>query len=779
MKTLVLPFNEGWLFAKEGEKLAAIGLPHDAMLREKREASCPSKKDGAFFPGGKYHYEKSFQAPEDYREKSVRVRFEGIYRNTTVFLNGQRLLFHPSGWSEFEVELAPFLTPGENHLALEVDNSLVPSARWYTGSGVYRDVSLVISDKRRIEDVFVRTLSVDPPTIEVSAKVHGEAIVEIYDGEKRIAASSLGSTVLPGARLWSQEKPALYRLLIRDETDEISFAFGIRQEEWSPEKGLLINGERVLLRGACLHSDNGLLGAREHPDAAERKIKILKQQGFNAIRCAHNPCSRALLCACDRLGMLVLDEAFDGWYIPKDYHDYSRDFAENWRDDLRAMVLKDRNHPSVIMYSIGNEVSETAESRGVALAAEMRALVRSLDSSRPVTCAVNLLLDVFAKRGFGVYKDRKKYERKAVVPSGFKDQKSGSSFFNAMANRLGWFLLRIARTRMAGRIGDSIAPSLDVLGLNYGGSRYDIDVKKYPARMMLGTETMLPYAAENWERVERHPQIFGDFVWAGFDYLGEACFGDWTYHSYPGLPLFAGQGMIDATGLPEAEMAYLQLVWGLRKEPYLAVSPLNHSGETPSQNAWRFTDGIASWSWRGYVGKKAFVDVFADGDSAELRINGRKVGRKKLKAKKARFGVRYENGEVEALIYDREKRQIGRASLHTGGAEAQLEAICEPSEASLSKKSLFYVDFSFVDSQGSLKPDHEEKLTLEVKGDSAHLLGFGSARCKTEEGFLSLSHHAYRGRAQAIFEAVKAGKTTVHAASESGFEKDIVLEVKP
>ena len=298
-----------------------------------------------------------------------------------------------------------------------------------------------------------------------------------------------------------------------------------------------------MLRGGCIHHDNGVLGACSFADAEERRVRILKNQGFNALRMAHNPASRSLLDACDRIGMYVMDEAFDGWYIPKEYHDYSRDFLSDYKSVLAAMVENDYNHPSVIMYSLGNEVTETAAKRGIELCAEMRDTVHSLDGTRPVTCGINVLLDVYARLGIGVYSDKKKYKREPLPEGkGYKEKKSGSAFFNYWAEKLGKLFFVLSDTRLAEKAVRDISPALDIVGLNYASSRYDKDAEKYPDRLMIGTETMsadLPY---NWNRVLRHKQLIGDFVWSAWDYIGETCMG-WTYQSYKGLPLLSGQGL--------------------------------------------------------------------------------------------------------------------------------------------------------------------------------------------------------------------------------------------
>ena len=522
------------------------------------------------------------------------------------------------------------------------------------------------------------------------------------------------------------------------------------------------------------------MGACSFPDAEYRRVRILKEQGFNALRISHNSASRSLLEACDRIGMYVLDECFDGWYIPKDYHDYSRDFWHGYKDDLLAMVQKDYNHPCVVMYSVGNEVTETAEEKGVKLCGEMRDFLHSLDNTRPVTCGINVLLDVYVRFGMGVYKDKGQYERKPLPEGrGYKEKKSGSAFFNYWACKLGGLMFFMSKGKTAEKVVKEIAPVLDIVGLNYASSRYDIDAKKYPDRMMVGSETMagdLPY---NWERVKKYPQLIGDFVWSAWDYLGEACIGDWTYYSYKGLPLLAGQGMVDITGYAKAQMAFMQVVWGVRKHPYLAVRPVNHSGERPKTGAWQFTNAIASWNWDGYEGKKTIAEVYSDAYAVRLFLNGKKIGEKRVKNCKALFPVRYRAGTLTVVALDEKGKELSRTSLITGGRETFLRIKVDKTVLRANGQDLCFAEIEFVDKSGNIKPYIEQPIEIKALGSAAVLQGFGSALCKTDEVFSSLSHNAYRGRALAVFRAgYTTGKVQVTVTSAGVVSQTFEIEVK-
>ena len=771
-------FNRGWEFQKESGEKRIVDLPHDAMLTEKRYAACRSGVAGAFFPGGKYRYSKKLNIRREDLAKKIELLFEGVYRNAEVFVNGKKVGAHKYGYSEFLLDISAAVKEGENIIEVTVDNSLVPNCRWYSGAGIYRPVWLIVSAKDAPKTLRVETRSLSPAVIEVAADEGAE--VEIYDGDTLIAKGDAGVFTVPNAKLWSAETPHLYTAVARRGGEEKRTSFGIRTIAWNAKEGFLINGKRTLLRGGCIHHDNGVLGACSYPDAEERRVRILKEQGFNALRISHNPASRALLDACDKLGMYVLDECFDGWYIPKDYHDYSRDFWQGYKDDLRAMVQKDYNHPCVVMYSVGNEVTETAEEKGVKLCGEIRDLLHSLDSSRPVTCGINVLLDVYVRFGMGVYKDKGQYERKPLPEGrGYKEKKSGSAFFNYWACKLGGLMFFMSKGKTAEKVLADIAPSLDIVGLNYASSRYDIDTKKYPDRMMMGTETMagdLPY---NWARVKKYPQVIGDFVWSAWDYLGEACIGDWTYYSYKGLPLLAGQGMVDITGNPLAQMAFMQVVWGMRKSPYLAVRPVNHSGERPKTGAWQFTNAIASWNWQGFEGKKTIAEVYTSAYAVRLLLNSKKIGEKRVKKYKALFGVKYAPGTLVAVSLDENGKELSHTSLITGGRETFLRVKTDKPVLRANGQDLCFAEIEFVDSSGSIKPYIEQPVEINVLGSAAVLQGFGSALCKTDEVFSSLSHNAYRGRALAVFRAGHTtGKIQVTVTSAGVVSQTFEIEVK-
>ena len=733
--------NERWLFEK-ADTTVMVDLPHDAMLHEKRDAVSPGGVNSGFFMGGKYTYSKTLMLSKEDCSKGVSIFFEGVYRNSAVYVNDMLAGGCDYGYSEFTVDITPFVHPDANEIRVTADNSLIPNCRWYSGAGIFRNVWFCVGE---LKPPRIETKSYDPAVISIT----GATEIEIFDGETLIAKGGAGEYNIPNATLWSAETPHLYTCVANGH----SIRFGIRKIEWSSKTGFLVNGNRVLLRGGCIHHDNGVLGACSYTGAEYRRVKILKDQGFNAIRISHNSASRALLDACDELGMYVMDECFDGWYIPKDYHDYSRQFMQNYRNDLKSMVEKDYNHPSVVLYSIGNEVTETTEEKGIELAAEMRDLIHFLDATRPVTCGINVLLNVYTKLGIGVYKDKGPYKKEQFPKAKrYREKKTGSSFFNAMAGKLGGLMFFLSEGILAEKLTAKFAPAVDILGLNYASSRYDRDAKKYPDRMMVGTETMVKDLPYNWARVQKYKQLIGDFVWAAWDYLGEACIGDWTYHSYKGLPLLAGQGMIDITGKPLASMAFIQTVWGYRKKPFIAVSPLNHNGETPSKGAWQFTNAIDSWTWHGYEGKMAKVEVFSDATFIRLELNGKTVGTRKLKNFRTTFHVIYKPGTLTAIALDENYQTLSHHSLTTGGKEIMLTARAERYE------TLVYIPLEFTDENGNLLPYIERPVTVKVEGGK--LMGLGSALCKTDEKYTDETFTSYRGRLLAVVQVENYARVT-------------------
>ena len=568
------PLLTGWTCRHLGDTAPgkAVTLPHDAMLAEPRTAISAGGTNTGWYEGYDYEYQRTLTVPENELADTHILEFEGVYHNAEVWLNGQKAAFRPYGYTNFYVDCAPYLHAGENELRVIARNADQPNSRWYSGAGIYRPVQLWKARGAHItlNGVKIRTLSLQPAIVEVRVKTTAPGTVRLtVDDLPAMQQESDGEAVftltLDNARLWTPETPNLYTCRVSFADDEVTETFGVRKVEWGTD-GFLLNGKRYIIQGACIHHDNGLLGAVCDPDAVARKVRLLKENGYNAIRSAHNPCSKALLTECDRQGMLVMDEYIDHWYIHKTEHDYVDYFNDWWRQDLTDMVEKDYNHPCVVLYSTGNEVSETAQKRGIALTKEMTDFLHGLDDSRPVTCGVNIFFNFLSSIGFGVYSDEKAKKEAERAEKAAKKKAVGSQFFNNLAGLLGDEFMKRGATLHGCDVKtrDAFA-NMDIAGYNYGIYRYKHDLKKYPQRLILGSETFCNDAYKFRELAKQEPRLVGDFVWAGMDYLGEVMVGSWEYADYAetfdgGLGwVSAGSGRIDLTGKPLGEALYTRV----------------------------------------------------------------------------------------------------------------------------------------------------------------------------------------------------------------------------
>lgn len=754
-----ISFNQNWTCNG-----TPVTLPHDAQILEKRN---PAVSDGGhgYFPGGIYTYEKTFTAPAEWEGKEVLVEFEGVYKNSTVSLNGNVVGGHKYGYTTFTVELTGLNYGAENTLTVVADNSKLPNSRWYSGSGIYRPVWLYVGNAEHIayQGVKITTLSIDPAVIRVETRATADVSVEILDGDTVIAAGSGADCeiTVPGAKLWSDETPNLYTARVTCGGDVVEEKFGIRKIEWS-NKGLFINGKETLLRGGCVHHDSGILGAATYDESEWRRVRILKEAGFNAIRAAHNPCSRAMLEACDHYGMYMMDETFDMWYNRKTRNDYGLDFEENWADDTAAMVNRDYNHPSVILYSIGNEVAEPSEAKGIEYGKKQIDLIHSLDSTRPVTCGLNLMILSRAAKGQGIYQnvDKNQEEIKKANKASDANPQNASLMFNIMVSFVGTGMNKGGNSPKVDALATPIINALDIAGYNYGSGRYPLEEKQHPERIIFGSETFPQDIYKNWEMVKKYPYVLGDFMWTSWDYLGEAGIGAWSYTG--GMPfnrpypwVLAGAGVIDICGVPDGSCRYASTVWGLEKAPRIAVKPVNHPGVRVSRSVWRGTNAIESWAWSGCEGNKAEVEVYSDAHAVELLVNGKSLGKKKIKECKAIFKTRYASGKIEAVAYDAGGRELLRSELNS--ATGKLSICAQPEKTSAAIGEIVYVPVALKGENGVVEANADKKLTVTVEG--GELLGFGSANPCTEEQYHTGSFTTYYGRALAIVRV--QGNTTI------------------
>jgi hypothetical protein len=771
-------------------------LPHDAIASLPRSADAPSGGRTAYFPGGAFEYLKDFDVPEEWRGKRVTLEFQGVYRDAMVYVNGTFASQRPSGYTPFSVSLDPFLRYGERN-AIRVDARAHDDSRWYSGAGIYRDVTLLVTDLVHVGPVRVSTPDIDAEraVVEVTTAVVNESTetrtvrvrTEVSRRDQRTVDSDsapitlrAGSTgvvrqrlVVAAPALWSVDTPALYtaRTVLEDPYEVIgeeSTEFGIRSLQLDPVQGLRINGEPVKLRGACVHHDNGPLGAATIARAEERRVELLKEAGFNAIRSSHNPLSPAMLDACDRLGMLVMDETFDMWAEGKSAFDYSLSFPEWWERDVEALVAKDYNHPSVIFYSIGNEIFETGDALGSEWGRALAEKIRSLDATRFVTNGINPFVSVLADVA-GMMQSRQ---------AGAEAGADGG--VNAMINA-GDFMGRVSASAMVSERTEASFSVLDVAGLNYGDARYESDRELFPHRLIIGTEAFPPRIAKNWRLVRENAQILGDFTWTGWDYLGEVGLGRLQYADaapvfeapYPWIS--ARVGDIDITGLRRPLSYYREIVFGLRAEPYIAVQRPEHHGR-PGFGMWAWSDTIASWTWDAKPGTPIAVEIYSDGDEVELLLNSRSIGRTAPGATKpfvAEFDLAYEPGELVAVAY-RDGLERGRSVLRSAMGTTRLCATPDRTELRADDSDLSFIPIELRDEDGNLASAHDLTVTVTVTGNGV-LQALGSARPDTAERFDGSEYTTFDGRALAIVRPTGPGPIAVTIASEA--HEPVVLEL--
>lgn len=802
-------FNKNWRVRplNSKENWQEVSLPHDAMIHETRSNDSDGMHNIGWFDAKDYEYEKNLFVSEEQKEKHLVLEFEGVYHNAKVYINDKQVCFHPYGYTGFYVQLDEYVTYGsENTIRVVAQNSDQPNSRWYSGTGLYRPVWLYELPKEYIalDGVKIKTTSINPPTVAVMVETGGNKSVTVdndltgeepkrnEDGQvkvsilndkgeevtkKRGVAGQWFEIPLEGAKLWSPKHPYLYEAKVSYKEDEVTEPFGIRELKWSPETGMTINGKRTLLKGACIHHDNGVLGACAYDKAEERKVRIHLKQGYNALRSAHNPCSKALLRACDKLGMLVMDEYVDAWYIHKTKYDYVNYLMENWHQDLKDMVDKDFNHPSVIMYSTGNEVAETAQEKGIRLTKDFTEYLHSLDETRPVSCGINIFFNFLSSAGFGVYSDDKAEEETKK-----KKKPVGSEFYNTMAGIFGDKTMKLGATLHACDVKTRDAyAAMDVAGYNYGILRYKKDLKKYPSRLILGSETFCKDSWQFMEIAKDNPRIIGDFVWAGMDYIGEAGIGAWEYDDYAPKNgedwgwLTAGSGRIDILGNPNGEAAYTRVVFGAQEAPAIAVKPVYQKGKH-SPSAWKMTDALESWSYPGCEGMEATVEVYGQGEMCELFLNGKSLGRKKLgREHRAIYKVSYEPGILSVKTYDDGGFLLGEASLKS--AEKETELLVESEDTFVAPGEILYVPIRYTDEDGILKPMEKHRVKVAVEGGV--LLGLGNACSYNKDGYDKEETFTYYGQALAVVKAEEtATEMRVTVTDESDRSRQLTIGLR-
>lgn len=804
-----ISFNENWMVGsktsffseKAVEKIPfkKVTLPHDAMIDRTRKEPVegggdPGNHNIGYFPENEYEYKKLFFVPSQYKDRRVTLEFEGVYMNAMVYINGAFAGQQPNGYTHFYIKADHFLKYGEEN-EVKVISLNYKDSRWYSGSGLYRNTKLIVGNPVHIAldsfKISTPDIQDERAVVQVVAEIENEGLhthpvkilTEIIDIDGNVVGSDTSKmTMFAGEKqsfrqriyvrqpkLWSVEHPHLYTcrtyVMAEDEQlDEEVHSFGIRSLTLDPDKGLCINGEVVKLRGACIHHDNGVLGGATIDRAEERRVEIMKQAGFNALRSAHHPISKALLDACDRHGMLVMDESFDMWTTTKVTHDYALHFPGWWEKDIQAMVDKDYNHPCVIMYSIGNEIPEAGRPLASVWGHKLTEKIRSIDSTRFVTNSINFVISVWDE-----IKQKISENNTADLPG-----------INTLMNNIGHAEADIITSELAANRTAESFGYVDVAGYNYAETRYLMDRELYPNRVIVGSETFPPMIDKNWKQVKENSHIIGDFTWTGWDYLGEIGLGRVKYDlqdtsfngKYPWLTAWCGD--IDIIGNRRPVSHYREIVFGLRKAPYIAVQRPEHFGEQPVISKWSWSDSISSWSWNGYEGKPVRVEVYADADEVELLVNGRLVGKAAAGEEhryKAEFDLMYEPGKIEAIAYT--KGQVtGRMAIQSATGDVRLKAEADRAEIIASDKDLSFVMISLEDAHGNLYNTADRKVYVRVEGPGV-LQGFGSADPKSSENFFDSERTTFDGYVLAVIRPSDAGLISVTLTAD-GCEPKLV-----
>ena len=732
-------FDFGWQFthrsalplgSSKNGKTQTVDLPHDWDIFEGPvSGEGVTGTGGGWFEAGKGEYRKTFKTPDG---EVVKLHFEGVYQKAEVFVNGQKAGQHHYGYTPFTVDVTPYIYKNKkqtNEVVVKVDNSEQPNCRWYSGSGIYRHVWLETMPALHIAEngIFITTpeVNAEKARVQVDVTIANESqsdrnatvvvcgaqlMVAVKAGESKTVSTT---TMVNNPQLWSPESPTLYEAKVElkengTTIDRQTAKYGIRTFSFDAERGFVLNGQKVLINGACVHHDDGVLGAMAFDDAEIRKVRQMKEAGFNLIRTSHNPTTRAFLDACDSIGMLVIDEAFDGWRTQKNPYDYSTVIDSCYREDIHAMVLRDRNHPSVISWSIGNEVIERKDIRVVYTARQMKKTIHEYDTTRPVTEAL-------------------------------------------CAWDSDW------------EIYDPHAEVLDVAGYNYMIFKHASDHERDPKRVIWQTESYPRDAFKNWAVVNDFPYVVGDIVWTGLDYLGESGIGRYYYEGErPGEHWFDGGfpewhgaycGDIDITGWRKPISHYREVLWHNDTPLYLAVKePDGYHGKI-KETAWSVWPTWESWTWPGWEGKPVEVEVYTHQPEVKLYLDDQLIGTKQVSREtefKAVFSVSYKAGTLRA--------EAGGESvtLKTAGEPACLRLTPDRTTMTADGQSLTFITVEVVDKQGTPVPEATIPCEATIKG-AGTLLAFASADLKDTEPYTSPRVKTWKGRALLVVRSTQKG----------------------
>ena len=767
-----------------------VDLPYDAAFYTRQDPDCLSGGSEGYINGAVFNYYKELTLESV--GQTVLLEIEGAASQSFVYVNGSIAGSCTYGYTDYFADLTPYLKGGVNQI-LVVTNARDQSSRYYAGCGIYRDVWLWMGDDQYIapESLYVATKSIagDCAVVEVSAAVKNTRAAsrdvtvhyELTDGQGCVCVSAdypvllhSGETPLRQTfyvehpQLWDDETPYLYTcklsIVAGDEClDSEMVVTGLRTLTVDGRQGLRVNGRTVKLRGACIHHDQGLLGASTYYEYEYRRVKRLKDAGFNAIRSAHNPASKALLSACDLLGVYVMDEVFDMWEKMKNYSDYALFFSNGWEDVVRAMVRVDFNHPSVILYSTGNEISEIGTERAYHVSRKMCELFHQLDPTRFTTNGIN---GAFAA-GNGLIEI-------AAALTGKDESEFADGDINKFMGLVATAMDKIVQHRVVGDILARMDSTNDVMGYNYMTSRYLMDHEAYPQRVMVGTETYPKQIAANWAAITDCPAAIGDFTWTGYDYAGEV-------GGIPGvaggnapafLPLHSTAGDLDILGVRRPMSYYRELVFGLTEMPRINVRAPECFGRPRQFGPWRFTDGTRCWTYPGQEGAMVTVEIYSNGDEVELYLNDVSLGRKpnhQAEGCYAAYDLPYAPGTLKAVAY-RDGKVIGEDILATTDGTKKLFVDVDDYRFLPNSAGVVFVNAAVLDEHGERVVNAADQLHIEVEG-GAELLAFGSIATAHDCGYRSTTVPAGEGGAMAVLRVSSLCKVTISA---EGMEPDSV-----
>jgi beta-galactosidase len=776
----VANFNKGWKFYL-GDTSASIvsfndagwrnlDLPHDWSIEGSFSKDHPSTPNQGALPTGIGWYRKSFIVPVQSKDKKVYIEFDGVYRNSEVWINGQHLGKRPNGYISFRYDLTPHLKFGAKHIiAVKVDNSLQPSSRWYTGSGIYRKVQLITTNKIAVDHwgTYVTTSGVSSKTATVNvttsiknfSKVQGKVtiVTTISNQQSKVVTSKTSSLRLTGdsssfteqlivsnPQLWSVTSPTQYSIITTIKQgatvlDEYKTDFGIRSFYFDAAKGFFLNNKPLKILGVCQHHDLGALGAAVNKRAIERQLEILKAMGVNAIRTAHNPPATEFLDLCDRMGFLVLDEAFDMWKKKKNKYDYNVEFNEWHKQDLADMIRRDRNHPSIFMWSIGNEIREQFDSSGTRIAKELADIVKMYDSTRSVTSALTENNPgknyIYQSQALDVLGFNYKLVDYLELPKRFPGQK---------------FLATETSSALATRGYYDMPSDSNMLWPESSKTPY---AKGNPALTVSAYDHVYAYWGSSheagWNAVKKYDFMSGIFVWSGFDFIGEPVPYAWPARS-------SYYGVIDLAGFPKDAYYMYQSEW--TKKPMLHLFP--------------------HWNWE--PGK--MVDVWAyynNADEVELFLNGKSLGIKKKKGDTLHvmWRLKYEPGTLKAVSRLNGKTVLTR-EIKTAGAPNKIELVADRKVINADGEDLSFITVRVLDDKGVLVPNADNLINFTVKGEGV-IAGVDNGLQTSMEPFKANYRKAFNGLCLAIVQSKhKKGNIVVEANAEGLQKASITIQAK-